>query len=112
MARLDGVTVCEGTRVLGATVPRCGSGVVLARAGKVPAASGASGVSAQRERGSTLPALLSCAGTGAGSAVSITATNTGLFIPVSLDMSSNGGATLLRRVVAALEFVSTLHPVC
>jgi hypothetical protein len=108
IARLDGVTVCEGTRVLGATVPRCGSDVVLARAGKAPAASGASGASAQPARGDTLPALLSCADT----AASITASNTGLFIPASLDMSSVAGAALLRRVVADLEFVSTLHPVC
>jgi hypothetical protein len=112
IARLDGVIVCEGTRVPGATVPRCGSGTVLARAGKAPAASGISRASVQRKRGDTLAALPSCAGAAAGSAVSIIANNTGLFIPASPDMSSSGGAALLRRGVTALEFVSTLHPVC
>lgn len=38
IARNDGVSAYEGTRVFGATVPSCGAGLTLARAGKALAA--------------------------------------------------------------------------
>jgi hypothetical protein len=83
IARLDGVTVCEGTRVFGATVPSCGSGLVLARAGKALSARGGSTRAAQSDCGGALPGPPSCASAPTGSAATIAANSTGLFIAVS-----------------------------
>jgi hypothetical protein len=83
IARLEGVTVCEGgQRVFGATGPRCGSGLVLARAGKALAARGASVQSGWR---AALAGLPSCASAPGGSTASTAAHSTGFFIPASVE---------------------------
>ena len=53
IARADGVDACEGTRPAAATLPSCGSGRVLARAGKALDARRLSGSAAQGARGCT-----------------------------------------------------------
>jgi hypothetical protein len=89
IARSEGVTVCDGTRVFGATVPSSGAGLVLARAGKALDARGASS-SAQSNRGAVLPAVFSIAGSSCwaqaprGSAATTAANSTGLCMAVSI----------------------------
>lgn len=89
MARIDGVTTCEGTRVFGATVPSCGSGFVLARAGKALAAGGALSGAAQRATGGGAggaSGALACAAH-AGHPAHTAAISSGLFISTSIDHS-------------------------
>jgi hypothetical protein len=83
IARLDGVSVCEGNRVFGATVPSCGSGFVLARAGKALWARGRSARAAQSACGGALPGFPSCGSAPAGSPATMAASSTGMFIALS-----------------------------
>lgn len=67
---------CEGTRAAGATVPSCGAGPLLARAGKAPAANTA------------LSGLAGAAGSCAahpGKPAHTTATSKGVFMVTSID---------------------------
>jgi hypothetical protein len=83
----EGVTVCDGTRVFGATVPSSGAGLVLARAGKALDARGASSGAAQPDCGAGFPGASPgspCAVAPTGSAATMAANSTGLCIAASI----------------------------
>lgn len=93
IARSEGVTVCDGTRVFGATVPNSGAGLVLARAGKALDARGASSTPAQPDCGAGCAGAgsgFSCAaalGASAGSAATMAANSTGVCMAASIQKS-------------------------
>jgi hypothetical protein len=87
MARLDGVFAYEGTRPAAATLPRCGSGCVPARAGKALDARAAPAfATAQCVDGG---AAVACGPTGCaahpGKPVQTAAIRSGMFIVTSID---------------------------
>ena len=91
MARIDGVITWEGTRVAGATVPSCGSGFVLARAGKAPEAGAAASCMLQamtKAAVSGLAGASGCAMTQPGNPVHTAARSNGAFVSAFIIVTS------------------------
>jgi hypothetical protein len=82
IALLDAVSPCEGRRPAAATLPRCGSGCVAARAGKALAARRGSSCAAQCASGAAVPAVLPDAACAAhpGKPTHTAASSNGMFI--------------------------------
>lgn len=87
IARTDGVDACDGTRPAAATLPSCGSGRVLARAGKAldaralsaGVAQGAGGAAAVRGSGTAWPVAQP------GKPAQAATISSGMFMATSLD---------------------------
>ena len=89
MARIEGVQACEGMGIAGATLPSCGAGVVLARAGRALEARGASCI-AQLDAKSSVPGVTGEAGScmaHPGSPAHTAAMSSGVFMFTSIDTS-------------------------
>ncbi|MFC5461403.1 hypothetical protein [Massilia niabensis] len=89
IARIEGVMACEGTRVLGATVPSWGSGLVLARAGKALEARCELSGTLQAAANTAVSGLVGDAGSCTahpGSPAHTAATTSGMFMVSSIDM--------------------------
>jgi len=90
MARIEGVQACEAMCVAGATLPSCGSGLVLARAGNALEARGASSCIAQPDAKSSDPGVTGEAGScmaHPGSPAHTAAISNGVFMFTSIDTS-------------------------
>ena len=90
IARIEGVQAWEGTRVFGATLPSCGAGPVLARAGKALDARAAPSCIAQAKAKSSVPGATGAAGScmaQPGSPAHTAAMSSGAFMFTSIDTS-------------------------
>jgi hypothetical protein len=90
IARIEGVQACEAMYVAGATLPSCGSGLVVARAGKALDARGASSCIAQLDAKGSVPGVTGEAGScmaHPGSPAHTAAISNGVFMFTSIDTS-------------------------